>query len=487
MSFADKLVSRLKAEFAGQIISTVAGGILVVLLARLLGSDEYGLLFLAISIITIAKLFGQLGIGKSAGRYIAEYKTEDPSQLRHILRLSLLLNLAVIIVVAGGLGLTHRLLASVVGEPELTPLLLLGVLFVGFGALVHYVRLVLQGYEQIELAALVKTTDRVLRLAFAVGFVLAGYGAFGALAGYVLSFATVAVCGLAFLYIRYYRSAETGPRESGLGRRIAEYTVPLTVTSSADVLNKHVDTVLVGFFVNPVAVAYYTISKQLVQFVSAPLAALGFSLSPSFASKKAAGETDEVTAVYQESLFYALLLYIPGAAGLILLAEPIIELVFSAEYSGAVPVLQVFALVTVLYAVTKTTSNGLDFLGRAKERAIIYGITTVINTVLNIILIPQYGAAGAAFATVITYSMYTFSVLYLMNEELGLDTDMLLKRVVVVVGITAVMSLVVYQLAEHATDMFSLLLVISVGIAVWFVQSVAFGFLEPRKIVARFV
>lgn len=487
MSFGDRLVSRLKAEFAGQLISTIAGGILIVLLARLLGSDEYGLLFLAISIITIAKLLGQLGIGKSAGRYIAEYKEKDPTQLRHILRLSFLLNVGVIATVAGGLVLTHELLAAVVGEPELTPLLLLGILFVGFGALVQYIRLVLQGYEEIELAALVKTTDRILRLVFAVGFVLAGYGAFGALAGYVLSFAIVAVCGLAFIYTRYYRRAESGPREAGLGRRIAEYTVPLTVTSSADVLNKHIDTVLVGFFVNPVAVAHYTVSKQVVQFVGSPLAALGFSLSPSFAAKKATGETDEVTAVYQESLFYALLLYIPGAAGLVLLAEPLIELVFSAEYTGAAPVLQVFALVVVLHAITKTTSNGLDFLGRAKERAIIYGITTVLNTVLNIVLIPQYGAVGAAIATVITYSMYTLSVLYLMNAELGLDTRILLRRVVVIIGITAVMSLVVYQLVEHATDVFSLLVVISIGIAVWFVQSVAFGLLKPRKMVTRFI
>ncbi len=64
------------------------------------------------------------------------------------------------------------------------------------------------------------------------------------------------------------------------------------------------------------------------------------------------------------------MLYIPAAAGLILVSEPLIYIVFGEEYAGAVPVLQILGIYAVLQSVKVLTDNGLDFLGRARERAI---------------------------------------------------------------------------------------------------------------------
>lgn len=482
MSVANRLVSRFKAEFAAKLVSAVAGAGLMVVLARLLDPDGFGLLFLAISVFSVATLFSKLGIAKSASRYVAEYKETNPDQLPHILSVSFALNILTIAIVAVAFLFGHELIASAIGEPDLVPFFLVGALFIAFTTLVTYVRLVLQGLERIRLAAAFHTMDRLCRLAFAVGFVLLGFGALGALAGYIVSSVLVALSGLAFIYFRLYRPAEPGSIEPGLVRRIGEYSIPLTFTNTANVLDKRIDTVLVGVFLTPAAVSFYVVSKQIVSFIETPVSALGFTLSPTYGSEKASGNLDRAARIYETALVHSLLLYLPAAAGLFLVAGPTVELVFGTEFSGAVPVLQVLCLYAVLQSVTKITSNGLDFLGRARDRAVAKGVTAVLNVGLNVLLIPTIGVVGAAVATVITYSLYTAANVYIIHQEFGLRLGFIAGRVMMILSITAGMAAIVFLAVGHVSGPLSLAAVVLLGVVVWGVLSLFTGLLDANEL-----
>ncbi|MDF9745977.1 flippase [Natrinema salsiterrestre] len=484
MPLISQLADRFKAELVGQIISVISGAILTVALAHLLNPDGYGLLFLAISVLGTIKTFSKLGVAKSASRYIAEYKETDSGQIRHILKFSFVLNLLTIAVVCFGTLLSYKYIANLIGESDLVPFLLLGVLFLIFGTLVTFVRTVLQGFEAIKAGAVLHAVDRGTRLVLALGFVVLGYGAIGALLGYIIAFAITAVLGLMYLYIRHYRSGKRSERESDLRRRIVEYTIPLTATGTADVLDKRVDTVIVGFFLGPIAVAYYTLGRQIVTFIQTPMSALGFTLSPTYESQKAKGNTETAAQLYEQALIHGLAVYIPAAAGLILVAEPLVTLAFGDDYLGAVPILQVLAVYAVLQSITALTSNGLDFLGRARERAIIKGVTSVLNVILNIILIPRIGVVGAAIATLATYSIYTFTNVYIIGLEFDLQTRLILRNVMVILSITSVMSACVYVVSDYVTGFITLFAVIGFGTLVWLSLIAFSGVLDFRKIIS---
>jgi O-antigen/teichoic acid export membrane protein len=51
-------------------------------------------------------------------------------------------------------------------------------------------------------------------------------------------------------------------------------------------------------------------------------------------------------------------------------------------------------------------SSFLDYIGKAKKRAYNISVTIILNIGLNIILIPRYGATGAAIATSVSYLPY---------------------------------------------------------------------------------
>ena len=483
MALASRVGDKFKLEFVGRLTAVASGGILTIALARFLTRTGYGLLFLAISILGILNTFTRFGFPKSTSRYIAEFKEKDPSQIPHVIRFGLLLTSIAIIIVSIFLGLGHRKIAQTVGEEGLAPFLLAGTLFLAFGTLVNFARLILQGFEDISSSALVLISDRGLRTVLAIGLVLLGFGALGALMGYIIAAMLTALVSLAYIFNEYYLVYGAGDVEEGLKKRLAEYSLPLVASNAARSIDDRIDILLIGFFLNPISVAYYTISKQIVKFLQAPISALTFATSPAIRTEVERRNPEKAASMYEEALSIAFFLYLPAAAGLIVLASPILRVTVGEKYLDATPVLQVLAIYAVLLAIAFLSGNALDFLGRAKDRSIIKGATATGNAVLNVIFIPRIGVLGAAYATIITFSIFALSTVYIAVSELDLQYVVLAINTMKILIVTAVMTVVVYLLSGFISGAITLLAVIGVGILVWAMLGFVAGLVEPDDVI----
>lgn len=486
MSLSQRIARGVKATFGAEIVHLGAQAGIILLLTRVfLEPDEYGLVFLAISIFSVASLFGTLGIPKSTARFLAEYREKDETQVRHIVRVSL----ACIAITAGLVCLLFvalsETIADVFGEPALAPLLAIGAAYILCRVALGYLRISFQGFGRVPLAATTTAVSNAGQFAFIVLFLALGFGTLGALAGFIAGYALAILFGSVFLY----RIVTTYPRseivERGLARRIAEYSLPLTASQGANVLYKRVDTLLIGFFLTPLAVGFYELAKQVSTFVIAPAESLGFTVAPTFGEHKSGAQLERAARVYEQSFEYILLIYLPAVAGVVLLAEPGIRFVFGEAYLGAVPVLQVFGAFILFQAIDKITNDSLDYLGRATERAIGKGVTGVLNFLLNLLLIPAIGAVGAALSTAVCFGLMVLFNLYLIDSELDLRRLRLGKAIAVTSLITAGMAVAVVSLEPYVTGIVSLLAVIGVGIAVWGALSVATGLVDVREVRAH--
>lgn len=485
MELSERISRGIKATFGANLLDVAANGLLIVILARyLLTPDEYGLLYFAISILGVVGIFGTLGLPSSIARYVTEYTESDPTQLRYILSFSLV----ALVVLSGVVGLVVTLsspfLAASLGEPDLAPLLALGVGYISLQAMRKYLSKSFQGLNRVDYSALVSSISAVGRIVFVVAFVLLGFGVVGALAGYVAGFFVAVATGFMILYWKFYRGYEpTRSPEEGLRRRILEYSVPLTATRGATVLDKQVDTILVGLFLTPAAVGFYTIAKQVSEVCITPAQALGFTVSPAYGEQRAGNRSQQAARLYEQSLEGVLLLYVPAVVGILLVAEPMIQYVFGPEYLGSVPVLQIMSLYVLANAINRITSDGLDFLGRARARAIVKSITAVANVILNILLIPTIGLVGAAIATVITYSLYTGANVVIIGRELPVQFRTAVRATLGVSTVSVVMGACVYLLLPQVSGLLSLFAVIGVGVAVWALLGTLGGLLDLRKAV----
>src|SRR6195256_446582 len=120
-----------------------------------------------------------------------------------------------------------------------------------------------------------------------------------------------------------------------------------------------------------------------------------------------------VLAVYQRSsldqlrpavvMFFKALLMLgwPLSIGVVVLAHPLAGL-WSGFYPQSVPALQILALAYVFAFVNNAFIGALTVLDRQAAYARAAGASLVVNLVLNLILIPQFGYIAAAWTTVAT-------------------------------------------------------------------------------------
>ena len=478
------LARGLRAMLAADLLRVVSKGLLVLVLARfLLSPAEYGLLYLALPILGTVKLASNFGLPKSTARYVTEYVETGPGQVPHLLRFSFAVNAVAISVTCVALVLASDAIAAVLGEPALAPLLVVGVGYVVTRSLGSHVAVLFQAFSDVRWSALVRTVSSVGDVVLATALVLLGFGVAGALWGFVLAGVLATVVGLWILFGRFYRRYDADEQvEAGLRRRVLRYSVPLTATKAANLLDKRVDAILVGYFMNPVAVGYYTLAKQISEFVMTPAASLGFTVSPEYGASKASGDLSRAADLYRSSFTGVVTLYVPAAVGMALLARPGVRHVFGEGYLGAVTAVQVFGLYTLLLALDKTTNDGLDYLGRATARAWAKALTSVANFGLNLLFIPRYGVAGAAVATVITVSVLVVVELYVVLLELPLSARELAVDTATATLVAAGMAVVVLALRPYVTGPATLFATIGAGVAVWAALATVSGALDVRQL-----
>jgi len=484
VSLADRVARGVKASLIARVVYIATNSALLIVLTRyLLEPGEYGQLYFALSILGIAILFSALGIPKATARYVTEYAETDERQIPYLIERSLLVLLVlcgvVALVLAGGRGL----IADLLGEPGIEPFLLVGAVHVAAKSLQTYVKTLFQGFNRVTYSALVSATNGVARLVLATVFVLAGYGALGALAGYVAAYVLSSLLGLGILYAKFYRRYERAAEpEAGLLRRVLEYSIPTAATRAGVVLDSRVDSLLLGVLAGPVAVGFYTVARQIADVCIVPAQSVGYTITPALGEQKAADQASRAARLYERSLENVLLLYIPAGVGLVLVAEPAIRYVFTADYLGAVPVVQLFSLFILVRAVHKITGSGLDYLGLARIRAIARTTTALGNVGLNVLLIPRYGAVGAGLATVTTYTLYTLVNVYYIHREFSLRLGFLAKRVAHILAVTSVMAGGVVLALPYVTGLATLAGAVLLGGLVWAVLVVLSGLLDPAEI-----
>lgn len=483
MSTLSDIGSRFRVEVFGRLVNVVLGLLLITILARLLNPDGYGLLYLTVSVLGIIQVLADLGLKSSNSKYISEYKEKDHSQIYPIIRTTFVMLLVLLFLSSISIFISRAHMADLLGEPQLEDLLIVGIVYILSHSLFSFIRKSLQGLEDIGGTAILAIVQSVTKFILALSFVVGGFGVIGALTGYALSGLIGFLLGIVLLYRNHYEIFRAATElESGLRRRIIEYSIPVTVTTVGRKLDTRFDTILIGFFLNPTAVGFYTVAKQVVAFAQTPAKSLGFTLGPTFGAKKAAGDLEAASRMFEKSLVNTLLLYIPAAVGIVLVAEPAITLVFGGDYANAVPVLQILSLYLILIASNQIISNALHYLGRSKSRAILRSITAVLNLLLNILLIPLFGIVGAATATVITFSLYTIGQGYVAHGELEIQIQYIARQSLIIIMISCMMGAIVYLLSDFISGWLSLILVIGVGVVVWAVSVIATGIIDPKEV-----
>lgn len=160
------------------------------------------------------------------------------------------------------------------------------------------------------------------------------------------------------------------------------------------------NTIMIGFMQDDDEVGYFTAGTRITHIGLTLISSLATVLLPRSANLLHNNDKKGFTILINKSARLIVALSLPMIMGLMLLATPITLAFCGSEYEPSIPILYLNAPVILFIGLTNVM--GIQVLyPMNKVNLVILSVTggAIINIVLNFILIPKYGATGAAIAT----------------------------------------------------------------------------------------
>ncbi len=179
--------------------------------------------------------------------------------------------------------------------------------------------------------------------------------------------------------------------------KIVPTSLLLGLASLMSLTYNKLDTILLGYFRPMAEVGVYTASYRFMGMVMSFHPILSRTFLPLVAGDARSDAAREHTSLYFRMLTFAA---VPLIAGGIFLARPLTALVIGDDYQGS-DLLLMLLLPNVLLGGLSSFYAGIKLLALNKNRQYLAAVSVggVSNLVLNLLLIPRWGAVAAALTT----------------------------------------------------------------------------------------
>ncbi|MFB3880121.1 MAG: lipopolysaccharide biosynthesis protein [Armatimonadota bacterium] len=192
------------------------------------------------------------------------------------------------------------------------------------------------------------------------------------------------------------------------------FGMPLVVTTVLASLVGVADRYLLNRYMGPDQVAIYGVGTKLGMVLGMLVfSPLGMAFYPYvFANVRKAGTRTDVS----RTGTYSALLGGYCALGLAACAPELIALLGPASYQAAVRPARIYLLASYLYGLSPQLEVGLYIAGATYWKIPGHGVLVLGSVVLNVLLVPRWGPAGAAAAAVGSQAAY-LAVTYFVNRR----------------------------------------------------------------------
>jgi O-antigen/teichoic acid export membrane protein len=383
-----RLLSNTGWLAGGEGMNRVLGLLIALYLARALGSAGYGTIGIAASMLGFLRIAVRMGTGVIGIRNVARDATAIPSTYADIAGLRIVLALTLVSAVAVG---SPWIAATLAVPASVLILYACHLIPMAFTPLWAY-----RGLERMAPIALSRTADAGLVLG---GLLLFVHGTDIDLWQVPLVQLTGYTVAVGWLYGRL--RMDYGPLRPRIDVKRWPPLLREGSLISGGVLLETVyvdgDVILLAWLAGPAAAAQFLVSHKIVLTVLLGVLIAQQAAFPAV-NRLAALSHARAVAMQRELLRYAFIFLLPVIVLLVLLADPIVALLFGPGYEAAATVLRIASFSLPFAAAAESTKRLL--LSAVDPRSVFAGraVTVLAHISLALILIPFLGAAGAAVA-----------------------------------------------------------------------------------------
>ncbi|UCG17703.1 MAG: lipopolysaccharide biosynthesis protein [Phycisphaerales bacterium] len=356
-------------------------------LARLLMPEAFGLVALASAFTGFLAVFLTQGFGGA----IVQRSELEPEHLDTAFWINVLSGVALTAICIACAGVVARLF----GEPQLKPLvrwLSLSLLIGAFSATQEAILMRRLAFKSLAIRRLVASAAGGC---VGIGMAVGGLGVWS-LVGQNLAGGLVGVAAL-------WQASEWRPGfnvSAKHARDLFSFGINMLGIQILRFVNRRADTMLIGYFLGPVALGYYTVAYGLLLRMTQMLMQTVSSVSlPTFSRLQ--HDPGQMRHAFFTAIRMTSLLAFPAFIGVATLAPELVPGLFGSKWTPSIPVMQILALIGILQSVQYFNGSVILAMGKPSWLLALRALSTVVHVTAFAVAV-RWGIVAVAGAFVMS-------------------------------------------------------------------------------------
>lgn len=425
----------LRGSASGGVVTILAAGIALlveVVLARILGKEQYGIYVYAITIAGALTLVARLGRDLAILRFAPGYLVNDKwDLLRGLIRhtqaavISVSLTLCIVAIMA-------TIFVSDSMDPGIYPALVIAILSVPIAAIGYVFQFINRAFKRVVLAMLpLNVIAPLLLIMFTItadNIFERGLLAHDAVIGNLASLLAAVV----FMIMIYQRSIPAPLKHAIPSFNVQEWravAITLFFVAGAHQITNQADLIMLSVLTGTDFAGLYKAATQVALLAAFPLYITNIIGVPMISELYASNRLNDLQYLLRIIVRLTTLATLVIVAMLIFSGEWILGF-FGEDFTQSYSVMTLLILGQAINTMSGAANALLVQAGHHKAAAIIVTLAAVVNIILNFLLIPPFGMVGAALATTISLAGWNIGMVLYARRNLKLDPSIfcLLRR-----------------------------------------------------------
>src|SRR3989338_6289247 len=187
-------------------------------------------------------------------------------------------------------------------------------------------------------------------------------------------------------------------------------SLPFWFTRMFDIIFTNIDKVMLAWMASYQITGIYGAASTMVNALIIIPVVFMYATFPAMSFFHIQKSGQSLALIFRKTCYYLLTISIPLTVGCVLLADRLILFAYHNTFVASGAILKILSLSFPFIFIGYVTGFLLNAINRAYLFSIAAGIGAALNIVLNMLLIPRFGAPGAAYGTVLS-QMVTFLLL----------------------------------------------------------------------------
>jgi O-antigen/teichoic acid export membrane protein len=383
------IAANVRALGLSQVLSKAAGFVSVVVFARVLVPADFGRYTVALALVSLLAVAVELG----TSGYLVREGAQRPETLGRVLGHVLLVRaalgvaaMAVVVPLAGALGYDRPTTILIELFTAATAVRLFGSAMLS----------ALQSVDRLRDVASLQARSALAQAAAMITVVALGGGLTGAGWAMLATALLLPVWAAMRLRRRWNGRITFGLR--GMPRTLRA-TLVFGLSAGLGTMLTYLDSLMIHGFLGQVETARYGAAYRVVLALEIVPVVVTEAVSRTIAHL-AHRDRAAMALAFRRSLGHLLMAAVPAAVGGALLAGPVLRTLFGPEYVAAGPAFALLCATMVLAFPGGLAVTAAYAIGEERRVLGILALGVAANVAANLVVIPRFGIAGAAAATV---------------------------------------------------------------------------------------